>query len=140
MKHLSRLSLAVWILALAASGGACAQPTPTPSPEPTPNPERIPMICLIEVDAWIDWSGNGRRDPEDGPLEGVAFRMEWSEHGWSIDGDGNNQVRTWTSDATGHYETSLAGFGCLNFVIRAEAPPGYKPTTQDLYDFGFAPP
>ena len=127
MKHLSRLSLAVWILALAASGGACAQPTPTPHPE-------ITMECLIEVDAWIDWNGNGKRDPEDGPLEGVAFRMEWSQ-----DGDGNRQVSTWTSDAPGHYETWLTGCWCFNFVIWAEAPPGYRRTTMGDY-FGFAPP
>lgn len=133
MKHLSRLSLAVWILALAASGGACAQPTPTPHPE-------ITMECLIEVDAWIDWNGNGRRDPEDGPLEGVAFRMEWWEYGWSNPGDGNSQVRTWTSGPSGHYETSLTSFACFNFMIRAEAPPGYRRTTQGGHDFGFAPP
>ena len=98
------------------------------------------MECLIEVDAWIDWNDNGRRDPEDGPLEGVAFRMKWSQHGWSLDGDGDYQVRTWTSDATGHYETSLTSFGCFNFMIRAEAPPGYRRTTQGKCDFGFAPP
>ena len=137
MKHLSRLCLVVWILALAASGGACAQPTPTPVPEPTPNPalDCPPMDCLIEVDAWIDWNGNRRRDPEDGPLEGVSFRMEWSQ-----DGDGNYQVRTWTSDTSGYYETSLTNCGCLNFVIRAEAPPGYRLTTDDSTSFGFAPP
>jgi len=93
------------------------------------------MDCLIEVDTWIDWNGNGRRDPEDGPLEGVAFRMEWSKYG-----DGNEQVATWTSGSGGHYETWLSSCGCLNIVIRAEPPPGYKRTTQDLYDFGFAPP
>jgi len=92
-------------------------------------------MCLIEVDAWIDWNGNRRRDPEDGPLEGVSFRMEWSQ-----DGDGNRQVSTWTSDATGHYETSLTGCGCFNFVIRAEAPPGYSRTTMGNESFGFAPP
>lgn len=137
MRHPSRLCLAVWILALAASGGACAQPTPTPSPEPTPHPERlcpITLQCLIEVDAWIDWNGNGRRDPEDGPLKGVAFRIEYSDYG-----DGTDHVRTWTSDATGHYEM-LTSCGCDNLVIRAEAPPGYRRTTQGGHDFGFAPP
>ena len=108
------------ILALAASGGACAQPTPTPQPT-----NLYPLLeCLIEVDAWIDWNGNGRRDPEDGPLDGVAFRMEWSKCD-----DGSYQVRTWTSDASRHYVTYLPSCECLNYVIRAEAPPGYRRTT-----------
>jgi len=61
--------------------------------------------------------------------------MEWSKYD-----DGNKLVETWTSDATGHHETSASWCGCLNFVIQAEVPPGYRLTTDDRTSFGFAPP
>jgi len=144
MKHLSRLSLAVWILALAASGGACAQPTPIPTQEPTPwvvtvEVEVCPGGCICTAEAWIDQNGNGKRDSEDGPLAGVRFRVV---------GYGNNheQVETWTSDETGYHEYFMVGCTCPCFdaVIQAEPPPGYRLTTQGRSKgasvFGFAPP
>lgn len=141
MKHLSRLSLAIWILALAASGGACAQPTPIPTQEPTPGVvtvevEGCPGGCICTAEAWIDRNGNGTRDPEDGPLAGVKFRVV---------GYGNNrkQVETWTSDETGYHEYFFVGCGCRvcsDAEIQVEPPPGYRRTTMGNENFGFAPP
>jgi hypothetical protein len=56
------------------------------------------MACLYEFETWIDWNGNGTRDPEDGPLEGVVFHLEWAYY---ADGSGK-RVETWTSNSLVH--------------------------------------
>jgi hypothetical protein len=127
MGHLSQLCLILWMLALAVCGGACEQPTPRPV---------CPGTVRWRVEAWVDWNGNGTRDPEDGPLEGVAFRMEWYYYG---DGSGE-RIKTWTSDASGYAEADAEGCGGPYAKIHAEAPPGYTLTTHDRQSFGFSPP
>ncbi len=127
MRRLSRLCLTIGILVWVACIGACAEPTIRPT---------CGWTTLWIVETWVDWNGNGTRDPEDGALKGVRFRMEWYYYS---DGSGE-RIKTWTSDASGHDEIGAEGCGGRDAKIQAVAPPGYRLTTDDPTSFGFAPP
>jgi hypothetical protein len=94
------------------------------------------MECFYEFETWLDWNGNGIRDPEDGPLEGVVFHLKWYYY---FDGSGI-MVDTLTSNSLGHAWGQAHGCGCGGALKEVEAPPGYSLTTDDPTSFGFAPP
>lgn len=112
----------------------------TPGASPTAScivdGERIVAICKcvspIFVEAWTDRNGNGNRDPEDVPLQGVRFRLQWLE-------DNEQPCKTpyWaslylTTDATGHVLYELYGCGCGTEKIEPEIPTGHRLTSPGV--------
>ena len=64
-----------------------ATPGPSRTPRPVPCGQIVVCKCVspILVEAWVDRNANGNRDPEDTPLQGVRFRLQWIEEGKTCD-------------------------------------------------------
>jgi hypothetical protein len=98
---------------------------------------------LIEVEVWLDANRDGARNAAEKPLEGVTVRAEWRTLPCESGGKSVKRVATAVSGADGRAELTTRGCSCEEFVVYAEAPPGYKRTTprscQGQCRFGFAP-
>jgi N-acetylneuraminic acid mutarotase len=92
----------------------------------------------VTVEAWIDRNENGRREPEEEPLEDVNFQAEWF-----TDFYGDNaccpESAYPVSDATGRAEFVAKGCGSDHVLVHAETPSGYRLVARDEFTFGFAP-
>lgn len=145
--YIRPLCIAALILALAACRATPAEPivikvTPDRTiPRPTVTAEPVVIeICKcaakIKAEAWVDLNENGQREPEEVPLKGVTFRVEWYDTGPDL------EKLTLTSNASGYAGTAVTGCGCDDAVVYAAAPSGYRLTTPDHCrrecSFGFA--
>jgi hypothetical protein len=119
MRQCSCLTLIIVVLALVA----CAPPVDCG--------EKVVCKCMTKVfvEAWTDRDGNGSRDPEDEPLQGARFGLQW------LDDPGMcmtpHMATTYmTTDATGHDLYQYGGCGCGTEKIEPETPAGYALTTS----------
>ena len=143
MERLIRyVCLVVCVSVLAACAGVTALPAASPSP--TLTAEWMPEECLcpcaakIWADAWVDDDADGQRDPEEKPLQGVSFRVEWYTLACETGGSSQHQVVSMVSDATGSAGTTVTGCNCDSVDVYAEVPAGYKLTTADRCQEGCA--
>ena len=87
--------------------------------------EECPCVSPIFVEAWIDQNGNGIRDREDEPLQGVRFRLQWLED-FDTCSTPYTASQYLITDATGHDFYSLYGCACGTEELEVETPVGYK--------------
>jgi hypothetical protein len=111
-------------------------PATLASPERVYEVEKCVHITLIMVEAWIDRDGNGSRDAEDEPLQGVQFRWESKNLG----------AHYMTTDGAGHGTLKLSG--CCGGQLIPETPANYRLTRAEAEcesyqkppcSYGFAP-
>jgi hypothetical protein len=113
-------------------------PTLLATPERVYAVEKCVHITLIMVEAWLDRDGNGSRDAEDEPLQGVRFRWE------SV----NLGPHYLTTDGAGHGTLKLSG--CCGGQLVPETPANYRltkaeaecksePKSGTCSSYGFAP-
>lgn len=132
----------LWVLTIAVLVIAACEPvTKEPATrEPTAEVVMVTVviertICLTAVlineESWIDWNGDGNRDPEDEPLQNVRFRVEWEKQGQST----GPTLKTFalTSDATGHAFLTVKG-PCAEDRVESEpdTPQGYTLTSREF--------
>jgi len=132
--------LAAVILLSACKGEPAGSIVAGETPDRTTQEPIIREVCKcaakIKAEAWIDQNENGRREPEEAPLKGVTFRVEWYDDG------STPLVMVLTSDESGSAAGSVAGCGCDDAMVYAQVPVNYRLTTPDRCQrecsFGFA--
>ncbi len=137
-QHARRLLVVGPLALLMALACQAVQPPP---PVPTATPEVL-ADCFFSADpfAWVDTNGNGLREDNEPPLEGVEVSFSLTFLGSATTGpDG-------TAHVSGMYPSACDP--ALENSLVAVAPEGYAPTTalilpysdaRETYTYGFQP-